>query len=63
MHFLMQTKNDGYTLGALCFALGGLFYLLAEKMTALSWGDPLYRYAANYISDLGVAPGCSVWWY
>lgn len=50
----MQTKNDGYTLGALCFALGGLFYLLAEKMTALSWGDPLYRYTANYISDLGV---------
>ncbi|MGC6387162.1 DUF998 domain-containing protein [Ewingella sp. S1.OA.A_B6] len=42
-------------MGALCFALGGLQYLLAEKITALSWEDPFYSYAANYISDLGVA--------
>lgn len=51
----MQIKNHGYTFGALCFVLGGLQYLLAEKITALSWTTPFYSYVANYISDLGVA--------
>lgn len=50
----MSVKNLRNITGALCFALGGLQYLLAEKMTALSWQNPFYRYTTNYISDLGV---------
>lgn len=42
-------------LGAGCFSLGGLQYLLAEKITALGWQAPVYRYSQNYISDLGIA--------
>ncbi|TPG64709.1 DUF998 domain-containing protein [Ewingella americana] len=51
----MSAKNYRKTCGALCFALGGVQYLLAEKITALSWVNPFYSYAANFISDLGVA--------
>ncbi|MCQ4093182.1 DUF998 domain-containing protein [Erwinia persicina] len=43
--------------GALCFAAGGLLYLLAERLSALAWHHPAYRYSHNYISDLGI-PGC-----
>lgn len=43
--------------GALCFSLGGLQYLLAEKITALGWNTPAYLYTQNYISDLGI-PQC-----
>lgn len=52
---IMSAKHYRNTLGALCFVLGGLQYLLAEKITALSWINPHYLYAVNYISDLGVA--------
>lgn len=45
--------------GALCFSLGGIQYLLAEKITALGWVTPAYRYSQNYISDLGI-PLCGV---
>jgi hypothetical membrane protein len=40
--------------GALSFMLGGLLYLLAEKVAALGWSQPTYSYINNYISDLGV---------
>lgn len=43
--------------GACCFAAGGLLYLLAERISALAWHHPLYRYSHNYISDLGI-PEC-----
>lgn len=43
--------------GACCFAAGGLLYLLAERISALAWHHPAYRYSHNYISDLGI-PEC-----
>lgn len=43
--------------GAVCFSLGGLLYLLAERISALAWHQPAYRYSQNYISDLGI-PDC-----
>jgi len=51
----MWLKQQWRKLGGLCFMLGGVVFLLAEKITALSWHQPGYRYAQNYISDLGVA--------
>lgn len=51
----MSLRKTWQTVGALCFMAGGVIYLLAEKITALGWREPLYRYADNYISDLGVA--------
>ncbi|MDB5018618.1 MAG: hypothetical protein JWQ84_3450, partial [Mucilaginibacter sp.] len=30
-------------------------YLLAEAVTALAWKNPVYNYAHNFISDLGVS--------
>ncbi|WP_338564487.1 DUF998 domain-containing protein [Erwinia sp. E_sp_W01_6] len=46
-------------LAALSFAVGGLQYLLAEKVAALAWSQPAYLYSRNYISDLGI-PHCGV---
>jgi len=46
-------------IGAGCFILGGAVYLLAEKISALAWHVPAYRYMQNYISDLGI-PVCGV---
>ncbi|WP_455818224.1 DUF998 domain-containing protein [Pseudomonas cerasi] len=45
--------------GACCFAAGGLLYLLAERISALAWHHPAYRYSHNYISDLGI-PECAL---
>lgn len=50
----MWRKHGWQKTGGLCFMLGGILYLLAEKVAALSWREPLYRYSHNYISDLGV---------
>ncbi|MGB9096050.1 DUF998 domain-containing protein [Erwinia sp.] len=41
--------------GALSFALGGLLYLLAEKVSSRAWTTPPYFFSKNYISDLGIA--------
>lgn len=41
--------------GALSFSLGGLLYLLAEKVSSLAWRTPPYFFSKNYISDLGIA--------
>lgn len=41
-------------MGAACFSLGGLQYLLAEKIASTGWHAPAYRYRQNYISDLGI---------
>lgn len=51
----MPKLNGWQKTGALCFSLGGLQYLLAEKITALGWSRPAYSYSKNYISDLGIA--------
>ncbi len=51
----MCIKQRRQKLGGLCFMLGGVVYLLAEKIASLSWNTPFYRYSTNYISDLGVA--------
>lgn len=41
-------------MAAVSLALGGLQYLLAEKIAALAWSAPVYHYSLNYISDLGM---------
>jgi len=51
----MLTSSAWQKWGALCFTLGGLQYLVAEKVSALAWRDPAYSYRENYISDLGIA--------
>lgn len=53
----MQKLTRGNRIGAACLALSGLIYLLAERISALAWQHPPYRYQFNYISDLGV-PQC-----
>jgi hypothetical membrane protein len=50
----MRSHTGWQKWGALCFSLGGLQYLLAEKLSALSWVNPRYSYSQNYISDLGI---------
>lgn len=50
----MQLNIGWQKIGAWCFTLGGLQYLLAEKLSALGWHDPSYSYSQNYISDLGI---------
>lgn len=55
----MNTQNRWKNAAALSFALGGLQYLLAEKIAALAWSAPVYHYGLNYISDLG-NPHCGV---
>ncbi|MEM6049449.1 DUF998 domain-containing protein [Erwinia sp. P7711] len=55
----MNMQNRWKKLAALSFALGGLQYLLAEKIAALAWSAPLYHYGLNYISDLGI-PRCGM---
>lgn len=51
----MQTLTGWQKGGALCLALGGLQYVVAEKISALAWRAPDYSYRQNYISDLGIA--------
>lgn len=51
----MQTQSQWQKTGAACFALGGILYLLAEKISSTGWRDPSYSYLHNYISDLGIA--------
>ena len=51
----MRTLSGWQKGGALCFTLGGVQYLLAEKISALAWHTPDYSYRQNYISDLGIA--------
>ncbi|MCP2233938.1 DUF998 domain-containing protein [Erwinia aphidicola] len=53
----MQKLTRWNRIGAACLALGGLLYLLAERISALAWQHPPYRYQFNYISDLGI-PQC-----
>lgn len=50
-----KTSLKGQKTGALCFAGGGLIYLLAEKISASGWHRPAYSWLHNYISDLGIA--------
>ncbi|EIC86400.1 DUF998 domain-containing protein [Serratia sp. M24T3] len=50
----MPRLNGWQQTGAWCFSLGGIQYLLAEKITALGWSNPAYFYSKNYISDLGI---------
>ena len=40
--------------GAILFVVAGFLYLACEAISALSWRDPAYQYAHNYISDLGI---------
>lgn len=51
----MHITSHWQKTGALCFTLGGVVYLLAEKISALAWHHPAYSYLHNYISDLGIA--------
>ena len=51
----MQTQSQWQKTGAVCLALGGILYLLAEKISSTGWRDPVYSYLQNYISDLGIA--------
>jgi hypothetical membrane protein len=44
-------------LGAAALIIAGLYYVIAEAVTAASWKNPPYDYAHNFISDLGV-PSC-----
>jgi hypothetical membrane protein len=44
-------------LGAIALVVAGAFWILAEAITAAAWRTPVYSYAVDYISDLGV-PGC-----
>lgn len=53
----MPVLTRGNRIGAACLAMGGLIYLLAERISALAWQHPPYRYQFNYISDLGI-PQC-----
>lgn len=56
---LMTITSNWQKIGALCFVIGGLQFLLAEKISALAWMQPVYSYASNYISDLGI-PLCGL---
>lgn len=40
--------------------VGGIVYLLAESVAAHAWIEPVYSYADDHISDLGI-PGLSPW--
>lgn len=51
----MNSRQLATKLGALSFALGGLLYLLAEKVASRAWTTPPYFFSQNYISDLGIA--------
>ncbi|MFD3993393.1 DUF998 domain-containing protein [Streptomyces sp. NPDC058583] len=42
-------------LGAVILIVNALQWLVAEAITAGTWTDPVYSYATNYISDLGVS--------
>lgn len=53
----MSYLSSSCRTGARCFAAGGLLYLLAERISALAWHHPIYRYSHHYISDLGI-PDC-----
>ncbi|WP_338510496.1 hypothetical protein [Erwinia aphidicola] len=37
----MQKLTRGNRIGGACLALGGLIYLLAERISALAWQHPL----------------------
>jgi len=50
----MQMSQIQQRVGALCFSLGGVQYLLAEWVSAAGWHSPAYSYSQNYISDLGI---------
>ncbi|MEO6086259.1 MAG: DUF998 domain-containing protein [Umezawaea sp.] len=41
--------------------LTGVQYLVLEAVAAAAWHDPPYRYAVNYISDLGAAGSPLAW--
>lgn len=51
----MNLRQRETKIGALSFALGGLLYLLAEKVSSRAWTTPPYFFSQNYISDLGIA--------
>ncbi|MCQ4086475.1 DUF998 domain-containing protein [Saccharibacillus sp. JS10] len=42
-------------IGSILFILAAIIYVLTEAIAAYAWQTPPYRYAYNYISDLGVA--------
>lgn len=54
---IVKEKKDSrrIALGAALFVLGAAVYVVTEAISASAWQEPAYRYAYNYISDLGVA--------
>jgi len=51
------TRETRFVAGAIALILIAE-YSIAETVTALAWKNPVYSYARNYISDLGVSgPG------
>ena len=48
-------RDQGFSIAAaLLFIVSVVEYLVSEAITASAWATPLYSYAANWISDLGV---------
>ncbi|HEX4443347.1 MAG TPA: DUF998 domain-containing protein [Galbitalea sp.] len=50
----MIRTNRSVALGSICLIVAGVEYFVTEAITASAWRDPLYSYARNYVSDLGV---------
>lgn len=42
------------TVGAVLLGINALIFVGTEAIAAAGWRDPVYSYAYNYISDLGV---------
>ncbi|MFJ4783148.1 DUF998 domain-containing protein [Streptomyces sp. NPDC088794] len=55
----MTQKRTWLSLGAVVLVVNALQWVISEAVTAGAWKSPSYRYAYNYISDLGV-PDCGV---
>ena len=50
-----NTPDRGVSIAAaILLIFSAVEYLVAEAITASAWATPLYSYAANWISDLGV---------
>ena len=52
---IQQKVSRRMAFGAAAFLLGAVIYVCTEAISAHAWHEPTYRYAYNYISDLGVA--------
>jgi len=53
----METNTASRRAAGILLALAGLIYFVTEAISAAAWTHPVYSYATDYISDLGVPGG------